>query len=124
MTEPLSIGLVEDDTILSFVMTKYIEKMGRVCAFVAKKGDEAVRLAKEYNPGIILMDLNLEGSYDGVEAANRIREFWAGPIIFLTGNSDGQSLDRIRSLPGARWLIKPVDFFDLQAYLNALESEL
>ena len=124
MMKPLSVGLVEDDSILSFVMTKYIEKMGRVCAFVAKKGDDAVRLASEYKPGIILMDLNLAGSYDGVEAATRIREFWDGPFVFLTGNSDGQSLDRIRSLPGARWLIKPVDFKDLEAYLNALEAEL
>jgi DNA-binding response OmpR family regulator len=124
MRKPLSVGLVEDDSILSFVMTKYIEKMGRVCVFVAKKGDDAVRLAREYKPGVILMDLNLAGSYDGVEAATRIREFWEGPFVFLTGNSDGQSLDRIRSLPGARWLIKPVDFKDLQAYLNALEAEL
>lgn len=124
MNKPLSIGLVEDDTILLFVLTKYIEKMGRECAFTAKKGDEAVRLAKEHSPGIILMDLNLAGSFDGVEAANRIREFWAGPFIFLTGNSDAQSLDRMRTIPNAHWIIKPVDFSELQAYLNTLEAEL
>ncbi|HEY0438660.1 MAG TPA: response regulator, partial [Xanthobacteraceae bacterium] len=58
---------------------------------------------------LVLMDINLKGNIDGIEAARRIRELVDTYVIFITAYSDPATLARIQeTVPGAPVLSKPV----------------
>ena len=60
-------------------------------------------------PDIVLMDVNLEGSREGIEVAKKLREACELPIVFITGYTDPDTVKRIRKeVPGAPLLPKPL----------------
>jgi CheY-like chemotaxis protein len=64
-------------------------------------------------PDAVLMDIRINGEMDGIETAQRIREFSDAPIIFLTGNSDDGTLERAKLTARSGYLIKPIRQEDL-----------
>jgi CheY-like chemotaxis protein len=54
------------------------------------------------------MDVRLMGERDGIDAARAIREFSTVPIVFVTGNSDRPTVERIRAFEGGAPVAKPV----------------
>ena len=84
---------VEDDPIVRADLRLILEDHGfDVCAD-ARNGVEAVELAREHRPDLILIDLNLP-ELDGVEATRRILEEREVPIVALTGYVAGDSIER------------------------------
>ncbi len=79
--------IVEDEAIIAWDMKVKLIGRGYPDVDVASSGSQAVRLAEELEPGLILMDISLNGSPDGLEAARRIRDRRSVPIIFITGNN-------------------------------------
>jgi DNA-binding NarL/FixJ family response regulator len=76
---------------------------------LAADGQEAFLLAMEDLPDIVLMDVNLEGGREGIEAARWLREVCDVPIVFVTGNTDPETVDRIhRQVPDSPVLPKSV----------------
>lgn len=80
--------IVEDNLILSVLYQNYLNQKVYKTLGEVRDGESAVGLVKKYSPDIVIMDIMLEGSIDGVEAAERIRAFSEVPILFITGNSD------------------------------------
>ena len=76
---------------------------------LAANGQDAFLQAMEDPPDIVLMDVNLEGGREGIEAARWLREVCDIPIVFVTGNADPDTVERIhRQVPGAPVLHKLV----------------
>jgi two-component system, response regulator PdtaR len=60
-------------------------------------------------PNVILMDVNLEGGREGIEAARWLREVCDTAVVFVTSYNDDDTIERIhQQVPGARVLAKPV----------------
>jgi CheY-like chemotaxis protein len=60
-------------------------------------------------PDVVLMDVNLDGGDEGIEAARWLREVCEVPIVFVTACSDESAIERIHEqVPGAPVLAKPV----------------
>jgi DNA-binding response OmpR family regulator len=60
-------------------------------------------------PNVVLMDINLEGNREGIEVARRLRETCDVPIVFVTGCTDSETVEVLRSeVPGALVLPKPI----------------
>ena len=78
---------VEDDPIVRDDLRTLLEQEGFEVLAGARDGVEAVELAREHRPDVILLDLSLP-RLDGVEAALRIREERDVPIVALTGYSE------------------------------------
>ena len=53
-----------------------------------------MRIMENSEPDLVMMDIMLEGSMDGIEVAGRIREKNEIPVIFLTAYSDNETLQR------------------------------
>jgi response regulator of citrate/malate metabolism len=109
-----NIILVEDDSILAFVVKKYIEKMSCNCTAIASSFDETIDAVKNNPSDLVLMDINLIGPKNGIDAAEEIRKFSAIPIFFLTGNSDKSFVAKMEAISNSTFLIKPVSFEDLK----------
>jgi PAS domain S-box-containing protein len=74
---------------------------------VVTTGEEALRLAEEHHPNLVLMDVVLRGEMDGIEAAQQIHERFNIPVVFLTAHADDPVLARAKASEPFGYLIKP-----------------
>ena len=101
--------IVEDELLVAW----HLESLSReqnleVCGLVPD-GDGAIEQAVDLDVDLVLMDIRLAGTMDGIEAARRIREQRDTPIIFITAHGDASTRARIEKvLPGTPVLAKPI----------------
>ncbi len=77
--------IVEDEAIIAMDIAAIVREMGHRVTGVARTRFEAVRLAKEERPDLILADIQLADNSSGIDAVNDIlREFADLPVIFIT----------------------------------------
>ncbi len=100
--------VVEDDSVNAAKIEHQLIKLGYSVAGVVASGEEAIDLAEKSNPDLVLMDIGLDGKMDGIETANLIRRKFAIPVIYLTTNTDEQTLERARSTEAHGYLLKPI----------------
>jgi DNA-binding NarL/FixJ family response regulator len=105
--EMLRVIVAEDDDQLAELIASLLnedprfEVVGR-----ARTGDEAVDLAGEHRPDIVLMDLSMPGC-DGVEATRMIRELNADQhVVIYTGSADYDDVGRAEEAGAAGFLHK------------------
>src|SRR6266404_5464030 len=102
-----SVLTVEDDPIVRADLRLILEDAGFDVVPDARDGIEAVELAREHRPDLILIDLNLPG-LDGVEATRRILSERAVPIVALTGHRTG-IVERALEAGAVAHVLKPFD---------------
>ena len=103
--------LIAEDNQESYEMiAEYLETMGfQVCR--AKNGEEALTIARETRPDIILMDIQMP-IMDGLTMIEELRKIPSQtgiPIIFLTTESDAALKTRAKNAGATGWLTKPFD---------------
>ncbi|MCG6139936.1 MULTISPECIES: response regulator [Leptospira] len=102
-----NILIVEDEPFLGLNIKQKIESFGFHVIAVVPSGDEAFQIVSEKVPDLILMDINLEGSLDGIETAESLREQFSVPVLFLTGFLDDTARHRINQNASYAYLMKP-----------------
>jgi CheY-like chemotaxis protein len=111
----MDVLIVEDDKVLSLLLTKMVEKIGLSVAGTASSGKKALETAIELSPDLILMDIMLEDDIDGIDVMNSLRaanhDF---PVIYITGNSDLYNRERAVETNYVEYLIKPISFDQLK----------
>lgn len=76
--------VIEDEQIVARDLSKLLKRLGYSPLGPAASGAEAIQLAAQTEPDLILMDVRLSGCMDGVEAAHEIVRNRTVPIIYLT----------------------------------------
>jgi 1,2-diacylglycerol 3-beta-glucosyltransferase len=119
---PVRILIVEDEALVAMDLGFRLEDLGYAICGTAATADEAVALAETHHPDLILMDVNLHGSRDGVEAAADIRrKDHVVRIIFVTAYSDPSTRDRMAKAGGRGVVAKPYTDHELaQAIRHAM----
>lgn len=82
MENIIRILIVEDDMIIAANLSLQLTKLGYEVIGIVSRGEDAITTAKQNNPDIILMDVNLKGSIDGIDAAIAIHLQNEIPHIF------------------------------------------
>lgn len=108
-----TILIVEDENIVALDVKNRLKKLGYQVAGRAATGQEAIDLAAESRPGLILMDIRLKGDMDGITAAEEIRARFDVPIVYLTAYSDEATLQRAKITEPYGYLLKPFEDRDL-----------
>lgn len=110
--------IVEDDLIAAKFFEIMVQSLGYDTCGPATTAREAVDLAKQHEPAMIFMDLRLLGEGDGVDAAQRIREFSKAPTVFVTGSTERSSIDRIHMDHPVRIITKPIQHHQFREVLE------
>lgn len=76
--------IVEDESIVQLDLERRLERMGHSVVGKASRGEEAIAKAVELKPDLVIMDVRLDGSMGGIEAARRIRAQQPTPIVYVT----------------------------------------
>ncbi|HVP96087.1 response regulator [Methanoregula sp.] len=122
MTEK-TVLIVEDEGLIALHLTETLENRRFRIIGTVHSGEMALQtLEKSQKPDLIIMDIGLTGSLDGIETARKIRQQYTIPIIFLTAYSDKNRMEKAKELSAVEYLIKPVTEEDLlTAIRNALD---
>jgi PAS domain S-box-containing protein len=121
--------IVEDQAIVSEDLKSILIKHEFEIVGVAETGLNAISMTKEHLPDIILMDIMLEGSIDGIQVAEKIRELNI-PIVYLTAYSDNERLKKAKLTEPFGYLIKPfrerelIATLQMAAYKHSIEKEM
>ena len=109
--------IVEDDGLLAQDLEYRLESLNyEVCAKTIF-ANEAISLARDLHPDLVLMDIQLSGEMDGIQAAEQIRTF-PTPIVFVTGHLDGPILERAKLTEPCGYVRKPFETADLKVAIE------
>ncbi len=113
-----NILIVEDERLIAIDIQQSLESQDFVCCGITARGAEAIRLAGELRPDLVLMDIGLKGEMDGIEAAAQIRAQFDIPIIFLTAFSTQSTLERASLAEPFSYLLKPFNARELDSNIS------
>jgi signal transduction histidine kinase len=99
--------VVEDEAIVAEDIASRLENMGYEIVDILATGEEAIAIAKNTQPDLVLMDIILQGKIDGVEAAREIRTHFKIPVVYLTANADDKTLNRAQITEPFGYILKP-----------------
>jgi DNA-binding NarL/FixJ family response regulator len=111
--------IVEDEWVVAASAEAALEDAHCTIVGIAVTADEAVKLAEAERPDLVVMDVRLRGSRDGIDAAREIRERFGIRSLFVTANSDSETRRLGGAADPAGWIQKPVSGDDLAASVLA-----
>jgi AmiR/NasT family two-component response regulator len=112
----MRILIADDEAIIRMGLKAMLQGMGHDVVAAAATGAEAVRLAGELQPELVILDIKMPGM-DGLAAAEAIASRRPVPIVMLTAYSDRDLVSRAADLAVQAYLVKPVQPADLSAAL-------
>jgi diguanylate cyclase (GGDEF)-like protein len=115
---PASILIVEDEGIVAQDLKEALSRLGYRIAGIASEGNQAVAMAEQLQPELVVMDVGLRGEVDGIQAARMMQEHSHVPIIFLTGHRDSETLQRAVLTGPLGYLIKPFQEDELRCAIE------
>jgi len=99
--------IVEDEGVVALSIKAALTKMGYTVVGIAVTGSEAIALATEKKPDVILMDIHIKGDIDGIQTTEKINAIMDVPVIFLTAYADDETVSRAIKTGSHSYLVKP-----------------
>lgn len=115
-----SVLIVEDEMIISANMEESLKPLGYRNIEVASTAEQALSNLKEKDYDVVLMDVKLNDEMDGIDVIHHVKQFKDVEVIYVTGNSDDQTVAKAKkTLPGG-FITKPVTDHNLKIQLELL----
>jgi PAS domain S-box-containing protein len=122
--------IVEDEALVARDIKNSLISFGyEVCA-MASFGEDAIRMAEENKPDLVMMDIMLKGKMDGIQAADEIRRRFHIPVVYLTAYTDEDTIRRAKVSEAFGYLLKPFEERELRTtiemalYKHQMERQL
>ena len=112
--------IVEDEVINAMALAETIPRWGCTVVDMVTSGEDAIRVCQEQRPDVVLMDISIQGSIDGIRAAGEITGRMGIPVIFMTGYDDEETEKAARAARPLALLVKPLDIARLKELLQAI----
>ena len=110
--------VVEDEVIIAMEIENSLKNLGYVVTAIVNSGDKAIIKAKEEEPDLILMDIHIQGEKDGIDTAIEIKSITDIPIVFISGHTDEEKLERAKLSMPYGYLLKPIQERDLKVAIT------
>ncbi len=109
MNRNISILIVEDELITAASIQELLEEEDYITIGIAKDAAKALLLCNQASepPGIVVCDINIKGTMNGVELAGQLKELYNCEIIFLTAYSDAKTLESAFAQEPVMYVVKP-----------------
>jgi PAS domain S-box-containing protein len=117
MTKP-RILIIEDEILIARELEARLEGLGDAVVGIVLSGREAVQAASELRPDVVLMDVVLKGTLDGIGAADEIRTRFDIPIVYVTAYADESTLRRAKVTAPYGYILKPFSESEVHAAIE------
>jgi DNA-binding NarL/FixJ family response regulator len=118
MQQSLKVIIVEDEAVIAQLIEFHLQQVGHKVLDIAHDSERALDLIHNLRPDLVLLDINILGTKDGIEVGKIVQEKYNVPIIFITALSDPKTLERAREVRPVSYLIKPYKADDLYAAIS------
>jgi two-component system, cell cycle sensor histidine kinase and response regulator CckA len=112
------IMIADDDVTIQLELEEYLTHLGHTVVGTVDTGEDAVELAREMKPDLILMDVHLPVEIDGIAAAQKIKEEMDVAVVFVTGFGDPEDIERAKQVEPFGYVIKPFDEREINATIE------
>jgi PAS domain S-box-containing protein len=113
-----NILIVEDEAVVAADLAAKLERAGYRPVGISSDGEDAIEAAKHLGPDLVLMDIRLAGSMDGIKTAERIQVLRNIPIVYLTAHSDMHTLRRAAATEPFGYILKPFEERDVTTQIE------
>lgn len=110
--------IVEDEKDVAYILTHTVERLGFSVVGCEDTGEKAVNTARKLHPNIVLMDISLAGTMDGIEAAKTINRDSHIPVVYVTALSDDRTLERVAASAPYGYILKPFHDDELRTVMD------
>ncbi|MBK8367256.1 MAG: response regulator transcription factor [Bacteroidetes bacterium] len=118
----MRIGILEDEVLIADHLSSVIEDKGYEVCFVADNVEEAKELLKN-NIDFLLLDIKVNGKLSGIDMADYVNQHYQIPFIFISSNTDDETIDKVKLAKPYGFLSKPFKNFDVDIAIDlALEK--
>jgi len=114
----LKIGIVEDELVIARTILSTLDELGYSHAGPAISYTEAMEMLDNNKPDLLLLDIQLSGKKDGIDVAQKVNELYGIPFIFLTANSDAETIERAKKVKPHAYIVKPFSKEELFAAIE------
>ncbi|WP_370619308.1 ANTAR domain-containing response regulator [Mumia sp. Pv 4-285] len=104
--------IAEDEALIRLDLAEMLAEEGVEVVGQAADGEQAVALAEELRPDLVVMDVKMP-KLDGISAAERIASQRIAPVVMLTAFSQRELVERARDAGAMAYLVKPFSKADL-----------
>lgn len=105
--------IVEDQVLIAKSIEAMVIDHGMEVLGICKSGEEAIAIAEQHTPDIVIMDIRLQGKLDGIQTAKELQLNERIPIIYLSDYTDKGTVRRAKETLPANYLSKPFNERDL-----------
>lgn len=116
--------IVEDEAIIGMALAADLEELGYEVEDITGSGEEALKIVKEKEIGLLMLDIKLSGRWSGIDTLQEIRKYGNPVVIIISGNSEKMTYKRATDLHVNGFLVKPVNTKDLRQLLQAIQDSL
>ena len=113
-----TILVVEDEALIAATLVLTLSSLGYYVPEPVSTGEDAIRAVKAWQPDLVLMDIQLIGEMNGIEAAEKIRAIADIPVVYLTAYTDDLRLKQAKLTDPYGYLVKPVHSHELHATIE------
>lgn len=124
MHEPFNILIVEDEPLFANKIEMQVDKLGQNIVGIVDNSEAALELIALNHVDLILMDIFIEGQYDGIELAEMIQSKKDIAILFITSQHDNLSFKRAARSSPVGFLLKPFTDIQLQRSIELAMSQI
>lgn len=105
--EKMRVLVVDDESLIRMDIVEMLEDVGHEVVAEGENGEQAIELAREYSPDIIIMDVKMP-VMDGISAAKVIGDEEIAPVLLLTAFSQNDIVDKANDAGVIAYLVKPI----------------
>src|SRR5207248_7734725 len=116
--QKVQVLVVEDEKIVGADIRQNLTMLGYFVPAVLASGEEAIKKAAEECPDLVLMDIQLKGKIDGIEAAKIVQSRLNVPVVFITAFADVATIRRDKSTEPYGYIVKPFGKKELQSTIE------
>jgi len=110
--------IVEDEGVAALDIKRTLESFGYEVVGRVVTGNDAISYAESTRPDLVLMDIVLKGSMDGIDAAMEIKKQLSIPVVFLTAYAEDELLKRAMLAEPFGYIIKPFNNRELHCIIE------
>ncbi len=116
--DPKRIIIIEDEALIAIEIQSTLEMLGFKVVGHSMNGDEALDLFRSTAADLVLLDINIKGSKNGIDLAHILNESYNIPFVFLTSHSDPTTLEEAKKVMPYGYIVKPFNENDLKVNIE------
>ncbi len=111
--------LVEDEYVIAEDVRLCLQKYGYSVIGPVGEGEAVADVLSSESPGLIIMDIKLDGRLSGIDTAEEIKKTYDIPVVFLTAMSDKEIIEKVEHMEAYGFIVKPYEEAELIAVIKS-----